>query len=569
MSKLALFGLLCLAILIPHQQTPAQTPVTRQAAAAGSNLSDREQDGFSGPVRRVRVETTPITMKDGKPLEGSRVVRAITSYDFQGKRIDTVAHPVDSPAPSGKEQYKYDSKGNIIEMVLRGDNGSILSKETYQYEMDELGNWKKMTTSVAVYENGTLGFEPVEVTYRTITYYYNQAIDKLDQPATNKNAASSSPAAAKESLAAKPENRRRERPPVTVKTSVPAENKPSVPPDSKPEKSSAAETATIQPVKKEGGQPTAKRNGAASAPAAVKDSLAAKPENRPSEQPPVTVPTSVPENKPSAQPDSKPEKSTAAETATIQPVKNEITKKAVGPSVPANTSSAETKRSAEPAPLASSSAPSFYEQGVAHLKFGRNQEALASLKQAINLDPNDGRAYAKLGLAYAATGQHKEALAAFKLAAKLKPDAMDTEANYRMAEAYTATGKTKEALEAYKQALYTKRAESLEGSQAAQFPTMADIHFGLGLAYYNRESFSDAIKELKQAASLEPNSVDIQYGLGLAYLANGDRSSAQRQEKILRPLDPALADNIASALSSATPPGITRVQPREDRRMRP
>jgi len=127
----------------------------------------------------VRIETARVAFKDGAPVEGSRLMRGVTTYDTNGRKVDTVAHPVEGSAPSGKEQYRYDDQGNIVEMVVRGNDGSILSKEIYQYEFDELGNWKKMTTSVAVYEDGKLSFEPVEVTYRTITYYYNQAVDKM------------------------------------------------------------------------------------------------------------------------------------------------------------------------------------------------------------------------------------------------------------------------------------------------------------------------------------------------------------------------------------------------------
>jgi len=79
----------------------------------------------------------------------------------------------------GKEEYQYDDKGNIIEMTLKATDGSVLSKERYEYEFDEVGNWKKMTSALAVYENGRLGYEPTEVTYRTITYYYRQSVAKL------------------------------------------------------------------------------------------------------------------------------------------------------------------------------------------------------------------------------------------------------------------------------------------------------------------------------------------------------------------------------------------------------
>ncbi len=73
--------------------------------------------------------------------------------------------------PTGKEVYKYDERGNITEMTLRGDDGAVLSKEVYTYEFDAVGNWTKMTTSIALIEAGELTFEPTEVAYRTIAYY--------------------------------------------------------------------------------------------------------------------------------------------------------------------------------------------------------------------------------------------------------------------------------------------------------------------------------------------------------------------------------------------------------------
>ncbi len=179
MKKLSSFVWVCCAVVTFSQLAGAQEAKIRKAAESNATSNDREQDGLNGPVRRVRIETARVAFKDGAPVEGSRLMRGVTTYDTNGRKVDTVAHPVEGSAPSGKEQYRYDDQGNIVEMVVRGNDGSILSKEIYQYEFDELGNWKKMTTSVAVYEDGKLSFEPVEVTYRTITYYYNQAVDKM------------------------------------------------------------------------------------------------------------------------------------------------------------------------------------------------------------------------------------------------------------------------------------------------------------------------------------------------------------------------------------------------------
>ena len=170
---------LCFIVLGFNQLSHAQDPATRTLASVSLEGGNKDQDGLTGPVRRVRSETARIMVKDGRMIEGPRVLRSITTYDPKGLKVDSVAYPLEGSSVGGREQYQYDTKGNIVQMILRGDDGAILTKENYEYELDELGNWKKMTSSVAVYENGKVSYEPIEVTYRTITYYYAQAVDKL------------------------------------------------------------------------------------------------------------------------------------------------------------------------------------------------------------------------------------------------------------------------------------------------------------------------------------------------------------------------------------------------------
>ncbi len=148
------------------------------------SVSEREQDGLNGPVRRVRTETAKITNKNGKTVEGQRVTLEVAAYDIKGAKIENAYYPVSGAAVTGKEVYKYDDKGNIVEMTLQDEKGTLLSKETYTYEFDQFGNWIKMTTAVAIIENGKLTFEPTEVTYRTISYYLDEAtLAKMSQPA--------------------------------------------------------------------------------------------------------------------------------------------------------------------------------------------------------------------------------------------------------------------------------------------------------------------------------------------------------------------------------------------------
>jgi protein TonB len=184
-----------LALFVLAFGLPASAITKQSSKRVNSHLSlfsrlsvdtdtDRDRDGLVGPVRRVRTETVKLTNKGGKPVEGQRAVMEVVAYDVKGNKIENAYYPVAGAALTGKEVYKYDDKGNIVEMTLLNADGSLLSKETYSYEVDNFGNWTKMTTSVALIEGGKLSYEPTEVTYRMISYYLDEAtLARLNQPA--------------------------------------------------------------------------------------------------------------------------------------------------------------------------------------------------------------------------------------------------------------------------------------------------------------------------------------------------------------------------------------------------
>lgn len=161
----------------------AQNSVTASARPAISVLdSTKEQDGLVGSVRRVKTETARIEFKDGHPVEGPHQLVEVTTYGIKGNRIENTSYPL-AGSLVGKEEYKYDERGNITEMTLRDERGAILSREAYAYEFDKFGNWTKMMTSLVVFENGELKREPTEVTYRTVTYYFDDSVAKaVEEP---------------------------------------------------------------------------------------------------------------------------------------------------------------------------------------------------------------------------------------------------------------------------------------------------------------------------------------------------------------------------------------------------
>lgn len=173
----------------PTRNVPAALLISPRvpATVAGDEETDRSRDGLQGPVRRVRIETSKLMSKGGKLTEGARSVLETATYDMKGAKIDTAYFLGTGGSLTGKEVYKYDDRGNIVEMTLFNTDGSVLSKEKYEYEFDGMGNWTKMTTSVAVIENGQMSFEPSEVTYRIIAYYLEDATAKKLQTASLSN----------------------------------------------------------------------------------------------------------------------------------------------------------------------------------------------------------------------------------------------------------------------------------------------------------------------------------------------------------------------------------------------
>jgi TonB family protein len=158
--------------------TMAQAPLLKASGAE----TDRDRDGLMGPVRRVRTEMAKLSNKTGKVIESPHLLLETVAYDVKGGKTENAYYPVSGAALTGKEVYKYDDKGNISEMTLLNSDGSLLSKESYAYDYDFVGNWTKMTTSVAIIDNGKLSFEPTEVTYRSISYYLDEAtLAKMSQ----------------------------------------------------------------------------------------------------------------------------------------------------------------------------------------------------------------------------------------------------------------------------------------------------------------------------------------------------------------------------------------------------
>ena len=586
--------LLLLLIALCSSAYPARAQTNASATpVAGATSGSREQDGLSGPVRRVRVETANIVTRDGKLVELPKSVLEVSTYDAMGRKVDSVAYPVEGASAPGKEEYKYDDKGNIIEMTLRGNDGSVLSKEKYTYEFDEFGNWKKMTTAVAIYENGAISYEPTQVTYRTLTYYYGPSIPKAGVPVVDVAAPSKARTDAEvEAVANKPAPTQSPNvvvsaPPVNV-----AEKSTPLPPTST--EANATKEAVKIPVIRISEEVLRKAAIEIPEPQYSANAELARAAG------PVQVELIIDHNgvvtaarATSGNPMLFDAATSAARKARFlmsafsdQPtgaygvLTYNFARPAEVVSIPSNTSSTTTNALVEkPAPTATKAAPSpltestritpvpppvsnnnpgiadpksfadYFNKGMASLASAKYKDAVESLTQAVTVNPQDAIAYTKLGLAHSALGEHKPAITAFKQAIKLNRAFVDADSYFRLGSAYLALSDYASAIDPLKQALYGVKAKQLDDrTKSTAGPSEAEIHDALGRAYYGTGSYRQAVKAFETAVRLKPDFASAHYGLGLSYLEVGDKRGAEKAEQVLRKLKSRLADRLAGML---------------------
>jgi tetratricopeptide (TPR) repeat protein len=473
--------------------TQAQKIVTSGQPSAVTILdSTKEQDGLVGPVRRIRTESAKLALDGDKLVEGQRQLLEVTTYGPRGNRLENVSYPSAS-SPVGKEEYKYD-KGNVVQMTLRDDNGTVLSREAYSYEFDRFGNWTKMVTNLLVYEGGVLKQEPVEVTYRKLTYYFDDEIAKLVEPATEKSreapASSEVTTSGSAPLAAEP-------PTVTEKSSIPAASfDHHVEPAAELAKSPEPESASAAPAEQ---QP-------------VKDTSAAtaEPESH------GIVPAPEPDHsfKDASTPTADSEASKAASLVKAS-ASLEENNSASGLKTPAKVASDGDANSAatlgatpekkSPESTSDLRALESFKAGRDRMDAGDLKGAIAAFTESIELHPDSVEARLSLGLAYLKLEKNKDAAKAFKELVRRDPD--------------TAEGQ-----------------------------------YGLGLANFRIGHHKDAADAFKHATLLRPDMAKAHYGLALAYQELGKSEALLEEFRILQTQDPSLARKLAESFPQANLP---------------
>jgi tetratricopeptide (TPR) repeat protein len=389
--------------------------------------STKEQDGLVGAVRRVKTESTKVELKDGQIIEGPMQLLELTTYSIKGARLENVSYPASDPQV-GKEEYKYDEHGNIIEMTLRDDRGAIASKESYTYEFDANGNWTKMSTSLVLFENGKLKREPIENTYRTITYYFTDNVAKIVDSAPRSLAPSLPPAESR------PANLGGSQLDVDFSSQRISSSKSDL---------GTAPSLMVKrnPVRSVPNQQSGSEEDAKSL------SVASNPENTEASNGGGRL------LRLKKAPDS-------AENQTFHELPNNNSTSAEGSSENITPNAASAPESAT-----QREAMDLYGKGLESVEKGELQMAIGAFLGSIKLQPS-AEVYLNLGNAYLKTEKNNDAAKAFKESVKLNPDG--AEAQYGLGLSNFRLKRFVEARNAF------VKAANLQ-------PTMAKAHYGLGL----------------------------------------------------------------------------------------
>jgi Tfp pilus assembly protein PilF len=420
--------------------------------------STREQDGLLGSVRRVKIESAKIDVLDGRTVEGQRQLLELTTYGFNGNRLENISYP-GGDSVIGKEEYKYDDRGNIIEMTLRDERGAIVNREAYSYEFDSFGNWTKMLTSLVVFENGQLKREPVEVTYRTVTYYFNDQIANIvNEPAA----------------------RKMPRAPEATELQPPSLEKNKI--DLNTSRSANVSASALAPA----GAPPPLATKPQEIEKAVANRQIGKDETNIASRAARAEAVEVRFLK----------ESSATNTAGANPNAGAATeskrKENVSVPITAGNSSAAGSSGAKGSPVnfkpAQKTAFDYYQIGRERVDAGDVKAAVEAYLNSIKLEPNSAEIFLNLGDAYLKLKQNNDAAKAFKESVKLNPGV--AEAHYGLGLALYRLNRFVDAVAAF------KKATKLD-------PKMAKAHFGLGLAYQELDEPNSLLQEQRILENLD------------------------------------------------------------------
>ena len=171
-------------------------------------------------------------------------------------------------------------------------------------------------------------------------------------------------------------------------------------------------------------------------------------------------------------------------------------------------------------------ARSMYEQGLRSLADGQLSPGLSSLKEAVQLDPDNPIFHNGLGVLLLELRKPAEAEAEFQRAVEL--DSNYAEAHHNLGLSFAEQGRYEQAIAAYRKAI-----------SLPLYSTPEVGYYNLGRAYAQVNKFQEAEDALRTAIKLQPKLSAAYYQLGVVLTSTGRREEAKGAFRRARDLDPA------------------------------
>lgn len=170
---------------------------------------------------------------------------------------------------------------------------------------------------------------------------------------------------------------------------------------------------------------------------------------------------------------------------------------------------------------------SHYTMGLVNDWNGFTEDAIKEYEQAAKYDSKSYIIHLRLGADYARVGKLTEAIAELKLASEVDPQ--DLQTHYLLALIYSTQQEFDKAAEEY---------EIILTHFSKSDPQNVEVYSYLGQLYYSEKKYDKAIEQFMIILKLEPKNVETMFVLGSLYLERNDRPKAVEYLKNAIAIDP-------------------------------
>lgn len=172
--------------------------------------------------------------------------------------------------------------------------------------------------------------------------------------------------------------------------------------------------------------------------------------------------------------------------------------------------------------------------GDVYMGSGKFNEAVASFRASLLLDPTSAAAHNNLGEALGQLKQYQAALKSFQQAIAL--DGGFVKARYNMGVTYDKLGQL-------------KYAEFVYRILIRDYPDFALAYDAMAVTLSKSGRSREAIPFHQKATTLSPKDPSFHYNFAISYLMLGDVKNAQEQQQQLQSIDPNMAQHLATAIA--------------------